>query len=70
VGFHNGNGFRDGCLLAVNLGADADTTGAIHSQLAGAFYGESAIPLAWREKLAPRGRIASFADKLLVLSFL
>ena len=68
--FHNGNDFRDGCLLAVNLGGDADTTGAIYGQLAGAFYGESAIPLAWREKLAHRGLITSFADKLLALSFL
>ena len=68
--FHNGNDFRAGCLLAVNLGDDADTTGAIYGQLAGAFYGESAIPLAWREKLAHRGLIASFADKLLALSFL
>jgi ADP-ribosylglycohydrolase len=66
--FHNGNDFRDGCLLSVNLGGDADTTGAIYGQLAGAFYGESAIPLAWREKLARRGLIASFADRLLVLS--
>ena len=66
--FHNGNDFRDGCLLAVNLGGDADTTGAIYGQLAGAFYGESAIPLAWREKLAHRGLIASFADRLLTLS--
>jgi ADP-ribosyl-[dinitrogen reductase] hydrolase len=66
--FHNGNDFRDGCLLAVNLGGDADTTGAIYGQLAGAFYGESAIPLAWREKLAHRELIASFADRLLTLS--
>jgi ADP-ribosyl-[dinitrogen reductase] hydrolase len=66
--FHNGNDFRDGCLLAVNLGGDADTTGAIYGQLAGAFYGESAIPLAWREKLAHRGLIAAFADRLLTLS--
>ena len=68
--FHNGNDFRGGCLLAVNLGDDADTTGAIYGQLAGAFYGESAIPLAWREKLAHRGLIASFADRLFALSLL
>jgi ADP-ribosyl-[dinitrogen reductase] hydrolase len=42
--FHNGHDFRQGCLLAVNLGDDADTTAAIFGQLAGAFYGESAIP--------------------------
>jgi ADP-ribosyl-[dinitrogen reductase] hydrolase len=26
--------------MAVNLGDDADTTGAVYGQLAGAFYGE------------------------------
>jgi ADP-ribosylglycohydrolase len=65
---HRSSDFRDGCLLAVNLGDDADTTGAIYGQLAGAFYGEQAIPLAWREKLAYRELIASFANKLLALS--
>jgi ADP-ribosyl-[dinitrogen reductase] hydrolase len=30
--------------MAVNLGDDADTTGAVYGQLAGAFYGEKAIP--------------------------
>jgi ADP-ribosylglycohydrolase len=36
--------FREGALLAINLGNDADTTGAIYGQLAGAFYGAEAIP--------------------------
>jgi ADP-ribosyl-[dinitrogen reductase] hydrolase len=31
-------------LQAVNLGNDADTTGAICGELAGAFWGESRIP--------------------------
>ncbi len=39
--FYNTNSFREGCLLAVNLGDDADTTGAVFGQLAGAYYGES-----------------------------
>jgi ATP-dependent helicase/nuclease subunit B len=29
--FHHGRSFRDGALLAVNLGEDADTTGAIYA---------------------------------------
>ena len=29
--------FREGALRAVNLGDDADTTGAVYGQLAGAF---------------------------------
>jgi ADP-ribosyl-[dinitrogen reductase] hydrolase len=42
--FSRSDSFREGALLAVNLGDDADTTGAIYGQLAGAFYGEEAIP--------------------------
>ncbi|MDP2644144.1 MAG: ADP-ribosylglycohydrolase family protein [Desulfobacterales bacterium] len=37
--FARSSSFREGCLFAVNLGDDADTTGAIYGQLAGAFYG-------------------------------
>lgn len=42
--FHNSENFQDGCLLAVNLGEDADTTGAIYGQLAGAYYGKKDSP--------------------------
>ena len=62
--FHNGDSFREGCLLAVNLGEDADTTGAIYGQLAGAFYGEESIPRSWRLRLAHRLLIEYFADRL------
>jgi ADP-ribosylglycohydrolase len=37
-----------------NLGDDADTTGAICGQLAGAFWGESQIPEPLRSGLARR----------------
>ena len=62
--FYHGDSFREGCLLAVNLGDDADTTGAVYGQLAGAFYGERGIPAAWREKLALRETIESLAERL------
>ena len=42
--FFHSNTFREGALLAVNLGDDADTTGAVYGQLAGAFYGEQHVP--------------------------
>jgi ADP-ribosyl-[dinitrogen reductase] hydrolase len=45
--FHQSMSFRDGCLLAVNLGNDADTTGAVYGQLAGAFYGKPGVPEIW-----------------------
>ncbi|MEH6674310.1 MAG: ADP-ribosylglycohydrolase family protein [Sulfitobacter sp.] len=44
--------FKDAVLLATNLGEDADTTGAITGQLAGALYGYTAIPQSWRDKVA------------------
>ena len=66
--FDHGTSFRDGCLLAVNLGDDADTTGAVYGQLAGAFYGASQIPEKWRALVALRGIVESFADQILDLS--
>jgi ADP-ribosyl-[dinitrogen reductase] hydrolase len=39
--------FSEGALLAVNLGGDADTVGAVYGTLAGAFYGNSGIPEHW-----------------------
>ena len=62
--FHNSDGFREGALLAVNLGDDADTTGAIYGQIAGAHYGAEAVPAAWREKLTTVTDITSLADSL------
>jgi ADP-ribosyl-[dinitrogen reductase] hydrolase len=52
--FYRSDSFRDGALRAVNLGNDADTTGAIYGQLAGAFYGVNAIPKDWIERLGMR----------------
>jgi ADP-ribosylglycohydrolase len=66
--FYHSDNFHDGCLLAANLGDDADTTAAVYGQLAGAFYGEPAIPAAWREKLALYSTIESLADQLFLLA--
>jgi ADP-ribosylglycohydrolase len=62
--FAGAQNFRDGCLRAVNLGDDADTTGAVYGQLAGAYYGESGIPAPWRRQLARADMIAGLADEL------
>jgi ADP-ribosyl-[dinitrogen reductase] hydrolase len=51
-------------LLAVNLGDDADTTGAVCGQLAGAFYGEEGIPVEWLARLVMAGEIRGLADRL------
>lgn len=42
--FHSSASFEEAVLKAVNLGDDADTTGAVCGQLAGAYWGESGIP--------------------------
>jgi len=62
--FHKTDTFRDGALLAVNLGDDADTTGAVYGQLAGAYYGEADIPAGWRSILCMRDKIEATADRL------
>jgi len=66
--FHCSKTFADGALLAVNLGDDADTTGAVYGQLAGAFYGEKGIPWHWLESIARRDLITGLADQLLELA--
>jgi ADP-ribosyl-[dinitrogen reductase] hydrolase len=63
--FFHSNDFREGALLAVNLGEDADTTGAVYGQLAGAYYGASGIPDAWRGRLARHDDIVRIATGLL-----
>jgi ADP-ribosylglycohydrolase len=66
--FHRSTTFREGALLAVNLGDDADTTGAVYGQLAGAYYGKDGIPEGWRARLTQRELIVQYADSLLALS--
>lgn len=56
--------FESAVIEAVNLGEDADTTGAICGQLAGAFYGVSGIPQRWVERLALSNDIRANADQL------
>jgi ADP-ribosylglycohydrolase len=63
--FYNSDNFRDGCLLAANLGDDADTTAAIYGQLAGAYYGASGIPQAWRSTVAMADLIEALSKELM-----
>jgi ADP-ribosylglycohydrolase len=62
--FAKSTGFEDGALLTVNLGEDADTTGAVYGQIAGAYYGVESIPERWRSKLAKLDVIEAFARRL------
>jgi ADP-ribosyl-[dinitrogen reductase] hydrolase len=63
--FHHGESFEQGALMAVNLGDDADTTGAIYGQLAGAFYGEEGIPSSWRRKIVKNDIIVEMVRRLI-----
>jgi ADP-ribosyl-[dinitrogen reductase] hydrolase len=56
--------FASGAVLAANLGEGSDVVGAVYGQLAGAFYGATAIPPAWRSSLARRDLIEDLADGL------
>lgn len=71
--------FEEALVQAVNLGHDADTTGAVTGAMAGAMYGLSAIPVRWKDILhgeypLKSGHIwfvndfAELADKLAALS--
>jgi ADP-ribosylglycohydrolase len=62
--FAKSTGFEDGALLAVNLGEDADTTGAVYGQLAGAYYGVNSIPKMWRVRLAKVALLENCARRL------
>lgn len=63
--FHDAKSFEEAVLRAVNLGDDADTTGAVCGQLAGAFWGESGVPQRWRDGLSGRDLIERALQGLL-----
>lgn len=56
--------FAEAVLLAVNLGEDADTVGAVAGQLAGARYGYRGIPKTWVRSVAWSDRIIALARDL------
>ncbi len=66
--FSKGKNFAECVQHAVALGEDADTTGAICGQLAGAYYGYEGIPKRWREIVAERELLLKTADQLYKLS--
>jgi ADP-ribosyl-[dinitrogen reductase] hydrolase len=64
--FWNTDNFKDCILLAANLGNDADTTAAVAGQVAGAYYGETAIPAGWLDKLTMGVKIGELAERLVL----
>jgi ADP-ribosyl-[dinitrogen reductase] hydrolase len=59
---------EEAIVAAVNLGDDADTTGAVAGALAGARWGYAAIPDRWLDVLRGREELESLADRLLEMS--
>ena len=66
--FAYGKDFRESVLLAVNLGDDADTTGAICGQIAGSYYGLTGIPEEWVDGLSHNEMIKEMAERLYEVS--
>ena len=56
--------FEQALIEAVNLGDDADTVGALTGALAGALYGERAIPVRWSAALTVTQRLNDAAERL------
>ena len=66
--FHNSDNFEEGVLMAVNLGFDADATGAVFGELAGAYYGEANLPASWRSQIALGHVIRRYSEQLFALA--
>jgi ADP-ribosyl-[dinitrogen reductase] hydrolase len=62
--FANSTTFEAGALMVANLGGDADTTAAIYGMLAGAFYGEGALPAHWTARVWFHPLLVAAADAL------
>ena len=61
----NESGYEEAVVAAVGLGDDTDTTAAVAGALAGAHYGEQAIPQRWRDTVQHRDEIRDLALRLL-----
>ena len=60
----NSTSFEEAVLLAVNLGDDTDTTGAVTGGLAALYYGYDTIPDNWVGQLARKNEIDSLSERL------
>lgn len=62
--FYQSDSFEEGCLMGINLGDDADTTGGIYGQLAGAYYGQEQIKNEWIAILHGKDILQKYAEIL------
>lgn len=63
--FDRTGSFREGALLAANLGGDSDVVTSAYGALAGACYGAESIPPEWLDCLAAREQLEGLAGRLL-----
>ena len=63
--FNTTSNFHDALVAAVNLGGDSDTIGAVCGQIAGSYYGYSAIPRKWLEAVKDWQKVDALIDKFL-----
>jgi len=66
--FFTTDSFEACVVKTVNLGGDADTNGALAAMLAGAHYGEAAIPFRWLRRLDKSARVAIEAQTTALLA--
>lgn len=66
--FQTTDNFEDGMIQAVNLGGDADSIGAVYGQIAGAYYGFTAIPARWIQKIKDHEKLNDLIEKFLALT--
>jgi poly(ADP-ribose) glycohydrolase ARH3 len=60
--------FSETIHYAIHLGGDTDTIASMAGALAGAYLGEEAIPIRWRDNLEDAQRLRHLADALFVLA--
>ncbi len=65
MGISRHDDFSDAVLKAVSLGDDADTTGAVCGQLAGAHWGQRGVLKPWLEGQTWRDMIETALNALL-----
>jgi len=61
--FLHTNSFEDGMRLVVMKGGSANANASIYGALAGAFYGDDAIPSRWKEELEVPNALARYIKK-------
>jgi ADP-ribosyl-[dinitrogen reductase] hydrolase len=63
--FYKSENFRDGMLIAINLGGDTDTRAAVYGQIAGLYYGFEKIPEHYVKNIAKKDMVDDHINKFI-----